>query len=86
MIKTPPTTLFENDNGSPVGRHPKSLCHAELAQLGHLQRPSRAIRLKCLDCCGENAAEVRKCVSIDCPLWPHRMGTSPFYGNGGGTD
>lgn len=35
---------------------------------------SKAIRLKCLDCCAGQAAEVRKCPAVDCPLWRFRMG------------
>ena len=35
---------------------------------------SKAIRLKCIDCCGGNMAEVRKCDIISCPLWRYRMG------------
>lgn len=35
---------------------------------------SKAIRLKCLDCCCGQAAEVRKCPATDCPLWRYRMG------------
>lgn len=35
---------------------------------------SKAIRLKCLDCCGGQTAEVRKCPAQDCPLWRYRMG------------
>ena len=35
----------------------------------------RAIRLKCLDCCCGNAAEVRLCTIQKCPLWRFRMGT-----------
>ena len=34
----------------------------------------KAIRLKCLDCCGGNHAEVRRCTAISCPLWRYRMG------------
>lgn len=34
----------------------------------------KAIRLKCLDCCGGNNAEVRRCPAINCPLWRYRMG------------
>lgn len=34
----------------------------------------KAIRMKCLDCCGGNTAEVRKCTAKDCPLWIYRMG------------
>lgn len=35
---------------------------------------SKAIRMKCLDCCGDNMAEVRKCPATHCPLWRFRMG------------
>ena len=35
---------------------------------------SKAIRLKCIDCCADQIAEVRKCHAVDCPLWRFRMG------------
>ena len=35
---------------------------------------AKAIRLKCLDCCCGNTAEVRKCPADHCPLWRYRMG------------
>ena len=35
---------------------------------------AKAIRLKCLDCCAGQAAEVRKCPAVDCLLWRFRMG------------
>lgn len=35
---------------------------------------SKAIRLKCIDCCAGQVAEVRKCPAVDCPLWRFRMG------------
>ena len=35
---------------------------------------AKAIRLKCIDCCGGNTAEVRKCPTTHCPLWRFRMG------------
>lgn len=35
---------------------------------------SKAIRLKCLDCCAGQSAEVRKCPVTHCPLWRYRMG------------
>lgn len=34
----------------------------------------KAIRLKCLDCCCGNNAEVRRCSVTNCPLWRYRMG------------
>ena len=41
-----------------------------------LQR-ARAIRMKCLECCGGNSAEVRRCEISDCTLWPWRSGSRP---------
>ena len=35
---------------------------------------SKAIRLKCIDCCAGQATEVRKCPAENCPLWRFRMG------------
>ena len=35
---------------------------------------AKAIRLKCLDCCCNQPAEVRRCPAQDCPLWRYRMG------------
>ena len=35
---------------------------------------SKAIRLKCIDCCAGNMAEVRRCPATQCPLWRYRMG------------
>ena len=34
------------------------------------------IRQHCLRCV-ENAAEVRRCTTINCPFWPYRMGRNP---------
>ena len=41
-----------------------------------MERVSRAkaIRMKCLDCCADQMAEVRKCPANNCPLWRYRMG------------
>lgn len=35
---------------------------------------SKAIRLKCLDCCCGQANEVRLCPDKKCPLWNYRLG------------
>lgn len=35
---------------------------------------AKAIRFKCLDCCGYQSNEVRLCPSTDCPLWRYRTG------------
>jgi hypothetical protein len=34
------------------------------------------LRRHCLSC-KENAAEVRRCAIINCPMWPYRMGRNP---------
>jgi hypothetical protein len=33
---------------------------------------TEAIKLKCLDCSGLERKEVRDCVIVACPLYPHR--------------
>lgn len=39
--------------------------------------PLEAVRAKCLDCCGGQAAEVRLCEAVSCALWPFRAGRHP---------
>jgi hypothetical protein len=54
------------------------------ANKGHGARNARAersclrCRAKCLDCCCGSAHEVRRRISIDCALWPFRMGANPW--------
>lgn len=43
------------------------------------QSRKAAIRQKCLNCCCDNKAEVRRCPSTDCPLWIYRMGTEQKF-------
>lgn len=43
-------------------------------------RPLKAMRLKCLDCCAGQLAEVRECPIEKCTLWPYRMGHRPTDG------
>ena len=51
------------------------LTDEQLATLGHGKRPlTKVIRSFCLACQGDNAAEVRRCTSPGCALWPYRMG------------
>lgn len=38
--------------------------------------PLKAIRAKCLDCCYDQAQEVKLCPCVDCPLYPYRFGKS----------
>lgn len=44
-----------------------------------VQTPSmaKAIRAKCMDCSGNNMADVRKCPIQNCPLFPYRFGANP---------
>jgi len=37
----------------------------------------KAIKLKCLDCCGGSAQEVKLCEVAECPLWIYRFGKNP---------
>ena len=39
--------------------------------------PLRAIRLRCLDCSGNSAAEVRDCDRTHCALFAYRLGKRP---------
>jgi hypothetical protein len=48
----------------------------------HIPSRPRAVRLKCLDCCCGNSAEIRKCPARDCPLWWYRMGSPSKAENG----
>ena len=69
---------FQTDEGELIGKHPSDVSPQILSLKFRAQNPLKAIREKCLDCCCGNATEVRKCVSIDCALWPYRMSTNPF--------
>jgi hypothetical protein len=70
---------LELDDGQLIGRDPRILSTDELRALGHTPTPVlRAIRERCLDCCCEQPAEVRKCTAVGCPSWPFRMGTNPW--------
>ena len=42
--------------------------------------PMKVIRLKCLDCCAGQVAEVRRCGLENCPLHPYRFGKRPKEG------
>ena len=66
------------DEGELIGKHPGEVPSEILSLNFRAQNPQKAIREKCLDCCCGNAAEIRKCVAVDCSLWPFRMGTNPF--------
>lgn len=36
-------------------------------------------RRHCLDCCNDQAAEVRRRMACGCPFWPDRMGRNPAH-------
>jgi hypothetical protein len=60
------------------------LTRADLEKLGHGHRsPTKAMRAFCVDCMGGQFAEVKRCTSVGCSLWPYRMGKNPFFGSGG---
>lgn len=41
--------------------------------------PLQAIKMKCWDCCGGSADEVKLCTcKDDCVLWPFRTGKNPY--------
>jgi len=73
------TSPYETDGGNLIGRDPREIPLADIRRLEHPESPVKAARAKCLDCCGDNAAEVRKCVAVNCALWPLRMGNNPFH-------
>lgn len=45
---------------------------------GEIKSPAKAIRAKCLDCCGGSANEVRLCTAPNCPLYHFRFGKNPY--------
>lgn len=42
-----------------------------------INRPLKAIRLKCLDCCNDGYDAVKFCTVYGCTLWPYRFGKRP---------
>ena len=82
-------TDWGNDplGNSAVGKNPLLLGGKSLAQAGLPKTtPLKAIRAKCLDCVCNQYSEVRNCISLDCDLWPFRMGSNPYQKRGGGLD
>ena len=70
---------LELRNGRDVGRDPRKMTAAELSALGQQPiSPLRALRLRCIDCSGNSANEVRLCTAVQCPAWPFRMGKNPW--------
>ena len=70
---------FAVDGGELIGRDPRQIERREFDEAGIVAAPIlEVIRAKCMDCCGEQSDEVRKCVAILCPNWPYRMGANPL--------
>jgi hypothetical protein len=77
-----PHYLEPGPDGKLIGRHPLAMGIDGLKAAGHRpMSPSKALRLKCLDCCVGSPAEVRACTAIKCPSWPFRMGRNPYNKN-----
>lgn len=71
-----PNGVEQLPNGETQGILPKNAAICQ--DLGHRKQSlNKVIREKCLDC-AHCPSEVRKCVSVTCPLWPYRMGANPF--------
>ncbi len=52
-------------DGELVGRDPRKMTAAELGELGHKRMsPLKALRLRCVDCCGGSPTEVRLCTAV----------------------
>ena len=66
---------YAEDEGALIGRDPRKIPAPDWAGVARLTA-MQAVRAKCLDC-AHNFAEARKCVQVDCPLWPLRMGKYP---------
>ena len=69
---------FQADEGELIGKDPSDMPSEILSLKFRAPKPLKALRETCLDCCCGNAAEVRKCVAVDCPSWPFRLGKNPF--------
>ena len=72
------TSASHADGGHRVGKDPRDVPFKILSLYYREKNPLKALRARCLDCCSECASEVRKCVSVNCPSWPFRMGVNPF--------
>ena len=71
------TVLVGMSGNVPVGRDPRTIPAAVLLAEGFEPMLSKAVRAKCMDC-ATTARNVAECHLIGCPLWPFRMGSSPF--------
>jgi hypothetical protein len=72
------TSPFQSDGSELIGKAPGDVPSEILSLKYGAKNPLKAMREKCLDCCSGQLGEVRKCVAIDCALWPFRMSKNPF--------
>lgn len=42
------------------------------------KNPVKVIREFCLDCCGDSSSTVKDCTSVNCALYPFRLGKNPY--------
>ena len=50
-----------------------------MRKIEKITSPVKAIRAKCIDCCGGEKNEVKLCPCEDCPIYPFRFGKNPFH-------
>lgn len=68
---------FASDKGELIGRDPQAISAKEWHRLrSDFPVGLQAVRAKCLEC-AYTPGEVRKCVCVECPLWPFRLGSVP---------
>ena len=60
--------LLEKRDGWDVGRDPRRVSRDELIAAGHNPISAlKALRLRCIDCCADQANEVRLCTAVSLP-------------------
>ena len=66
-------------SGDERGLDPREMSQEEIRALGHEpMSPLKALRLRCVDCCGGQPFEATWCTSVKCPAWPFRTGKNPW--------
>jgi hypothetical protein len=76
-----------NDSGKQLKAAPFAFTPSQVIRLGKWQQrhrkqlkrswegvcsPRQAIKLQCLDCCGEDTVAIKECGDRCCPLWKFR--------------
>lgn len=61
----------------PMLEHAKDVAKRNIS---NMKNPVKAIRAKCIDCCGaeDYIKRIKECEILECALYPFRMGTNPF--------